>query len=119
VKHIVSVEPSNTFPEEPAYFQSPRNTEFHFTDNPNKYGQYSTFSIFGWTAEGKGRIVFQGPIESGPYASMTQNAAMITAHKQEPKTRIEISVNDTLEIAGTEYSIRLDRYGYVKLTPIS
>lgn len=116
MKHIIEVQPSTTFPEEPAYFQSPRDTELHFTDNPNKYGQYTTFSIFGWTAEGKGRIVFQGPIEQGPYASMSANGAMITAHKQEPKKRIEISVNDTLEIAGSEYSIRLDRYGYVKLT---
>jgi hypothetical protein len=50
---------------------------------------------------------------------MSANAAMITLHKQEPKRRIEISVNDTLEIAGTEYSIKLDRYGYVTLTPIA
>lgn len=119
MKHVIPTEPSSTFPEEPAYFQSPRNIELHFTDNPNRYGQYSTFSIFGWTKDGKGRIVDQGPIESGPVAFMSQNATMITAHRQEPKKRLELSVDDTLEISGTEYSIRLDRYGYVKLMVVA
>jgi len=119
MKHIIETQPSTTFPEEPAYFQSPRNVELHFIDNPNRYGQYSTYSIFGWTKDGKGRIVDQGPIESGPVAFMSQNGAMITAHRQEPKQRIEVSVNDTLEIAGTEYTIHLDRYGYVKLKPVA
>jgi hypothetical protein len=116
MKHVIPTEPSETFNENPNMFQSPRNFEIGFTDNPNRYGKLTTYSIFGWNEKTEARVEYQGPMVQGPYASMSANGVMITAHRQEPKARIDVSVNDTLEIDGREYSIRLDRYGYVKLT---
>lgn len=116
MKHIIPLEMSQTF-NDPNIFSTPREFEIHFTDNPNKYGQYTTFSIFGWNEKTAQRKVYQGRDGTlGPYATMSANGAMITAHKQKPKERLEVSLADTLEIDGVEYSIKMDRYGYVKLT---
>jgi hypothetical protein len=119
VKHIIPTEPSETFRENPNMFQSPRNLEIRFSDNPNKYGKLTSYSIFGWNEKTEARVEYQGPMVTGPYASMSANGVMITAHRQEPKDQMVVSVDDTLEIDGVEYSIRLDRYGYVKLTPVA
>lgn len=119
MKHIIPTEQSTTFHENPNIFQSPRNLEIRFSDNPNRYGKLTSYSIFGWNEKTAQRKVFQGPLEAGPYASMSANAVMITAHRQEPKDQMVVSVDDTLEIDGVEYSIHLDRMGYVKLTPVA
>jgi hypothetical protein len=115
MKHVIPTEQSETFTENPNMFQSPRNTEIWIKDNPTRYESLVTFSIFGWNEHTAARVEYQGPDVQGPYASMSKNAVVITAHKQEPKQRFEVSLDDTLEIDGREYGIRMDRYGYVKL----
>jgi hypothetical protein len=118
MKHVIPTVPSETFPDNPNFFSSPRNFEIRFTDNPTPYKQYSSFSIFGWNEKNAARVVHGGPIVQGPYASISENGVMLTAHKQEPKEFIKISIHDTLEIDGVEYSMKLNRYGYFTLIPV-
>ena len=118
MKHIIPLEICSTFDDE-NIFSSPRNFEIRFIDNPNKYGKLTTFSVFGWNEHTKQRVEYQGPLVQGPYATMSANGVMITAHKQEQKELLEVSLEDTLEIDGVEYTIQMDRYGYVKLFPVS
>lgn len=102
MKHIIPLEINPTFENE-NIFSSPRNIELHFTDDPRPYSTYNSHSVFGWNANEAQRVEFQGPLVQGPYATMSLNGVSITAHKQEPKTVINLSVNDTLEIDGIEY----------------
>ena len=118
-KIIVPTEQSQTFNDNPHMYQSPRELDIRITDTTYRYGRYTMFSVFGWTKDHADRIECGGPKVQGPYASMSAKGAMLTAHKQAPRPVLEISLQDTLEIAGVEYSIRMDRYGYVKLTPVA
>ena len=119
MKHIIPTEQSQTFHENPNIFQSPRNTEIWIKDNPTRYESLTTFSIFGWNEHTAQRVEYEGPNVQGPYASMSKNGVAITAHKQEPKDRIEVSLEDTLEIDGHEYAMKMNRYGYVELELLS
>lgn len=49
---------------------------------------------------------------------MSENATILTAHKQERREQIHVAEGDTLILRGTEYTISKDRYGYITLTPV-
>jgi hypothetical protein len=115
MKIVIPTEICPTF-NDPEIFSSPRDLDIRFTDVPRH--EYTNFSVFGWTDHTAQRVVDQGPMVQGPYASMSAKASMITAHKQAPRPKIFISKDDTLEIDGVEYSIKWDRYGYATLTKV-
>jgi hypothetical protein len=80
---------------------------------------YRTFHVGGWEPGNFHRVVCQGPLVEGPHAWMSENATILTAHQQERRERILVNEDDTVLLRGTEYAIRKDRYGYVKLTPVT
>jgi hypothetical protein len=79
---------------------------------------YNTYSVGGWEAGNFHRVVCQGPLVEGPHAWMSENATVLTAHKQARRERILVAAGDTVILRGTEYTIVKDRYGYINLTPV-
>lgn len=79
---------------------------------------YNTYSVGGWETGNYHRVVCGGPLVEGPHAWMSENATILTAHKQERREQILVAEGDTLILRGTEYTISKDRYGYITLTPV-
>jgi hypothetical protein len=90
-----------------------------FYKNVRGVDLYRTFSVGGWEAGNYHRVEHEGPLVEGPQAWMNQNDTTLTAHKQEPRERIIVTDGDTVILRGTGYTISPDRYGYVKLTPVT
>lgn len=99
------------------HFTGPQLTMFDKTYRGTDL--YTTFTVGGWEAGNFNRTVFQGPMVDGPHAYLNANATVLTAHKQERRETILITVEDTLTIRGAEFSISRDRYGYITLTPVA
>jgi hypothetical protein len=77
---------------------------------------YRTFSVGGWEAGSYHRVEHEGPLVEGPQAWMNENAITLTAHKQEPREQILVTDGDTIILRGTEYTVSVDRFGYIELT---
>lgn len=99
------------------HFTGPQLTMFDKTHRGTDL--YTTFTVGGWEAGNFNRKVFQGPMVDGPHAYLNANATVLTAHKQERRGTILITVEDTLTIRGAELTISRDRYGYISLTPVT
>ena len=63
------------------------------------------YSVFGWDADSRQRMVQDGPKVQGPVAYLQSKPDVITAHRQAPVTEIPVSVGDHLIIRCTEYVI--------------
>ncbi|HEX9089590.1 MAG TPA: hypothetical protein VF867_19015 [Arthrobacter sp.] len=99
------------------HFTGPQLTMFD--KNYRGTDLYSTFTVGGWEAGNFHRTVFQGPMVEGPHAYLNTNATVLTAHKQERREAILITVEDTLTIRGAEFAISRSRYGHITLTPVA
>lgn len=88
-----------------------------FCKNHRDTDLYNTYSVGGWEAENFHRVVDQGPLVEEPHAWMSENATILTAHRQVARERIIVSAGGTVVVRGTEYLVSKDRYGYMKLTP--
>lgn len=81
----------------------------------------------GWTAEGKGRAVDQGPLVQGPYAfafglcTVIDNHGGTAAEIEQAKAEgrlYHLKAGDNVEIAGTVYKVVLCKRGYVKFAVV-
>ena len=59
-----------------------------FYKNHNGTDLYNTYSVGGWEAGNYHRVVDMGPLVEGPHAWMSENATILTAHKQVKRERI-------------------------------
>ncbi len=83
--------------------------------------------ISGWSADGEGRLVFQGPMVPGPHASLVGRAAVMDNHggtgaewerARDEGRFFEVEPGDVLVIAGVEYALSLNPWKYPKLNTI-
>ena len=80
----------------------------------------------GWSAEGEGRTVTQGPMVQGPYAYVGGRCGVIDNHggthgeleRADGKGLLfRCKAGDILSVFGTSYTLSLCRRGYPTLTP--
>lgn len=76
---------------------------------------YDYYSFGGWTAEGEGRVVYQGPIVKGPHAYLFGQDIVLTAYEQEKETAYFIEVGTELVIGGSTYKVTKNRYTGLEL----
>ena len=86
------------------------------------------WSVGGWTEEGTGRLVFQGPLEQGPQGFVYGLAGVIdtrggTAREHRDADAkgllFDVEDGDELEMAGTVYKLTIDRRGYPHLAQVA
>lgn len=78
------------------------------------------YKVFGWTEDGKGRIVTGGDEVAGPYATLLEEPVMITATPiQRPTVVAYFEIGDTITIKGTTYAItEVPVFRDLKLVPV-
>lgn len=84
------------------HWGTPVLTMPYSADRPDLTRRYS---VFGWDADSRQRMVQDGPMVPGPVAYLQSKPDVLTAHRQAPVTEIPVSVGDHLIIRGTEYVI--------------
>lgn len=107
--------PQATFAQD--HFTGPQLAMFYKTHRGTDL--YNTYSVGGWEAGNFHRTVCEGPRVDGPHAWMNENATVLTARKQARREEILVEAGDHVILRGTEYEIVKDRYGYVKLVPVT
>ena len=84
--------------------------------------------VSGWSADGEGRLVFQGPMVQGPHASLVGRCAVMDNHggtkaqwerAAEAGLLFDVDPGDVLVIAGVEYVLSLSPWKYPKLNPLN
>lgn len=72
------------------------------------------FGVGGWTAEGKGRLIFKGPLVPGPQAYLFGKCSVIDNHGgtgaiearlREAGLRFDVNIGDTLVIEGSRFLV--------------
>ena len=97
-------------------------------EGANRQGGPGGWFVGGWTAEGEGRTVCQGPMVPGPYAYVGGRCGVLAAdprmgtkgaHDRAYMAGLlfQCKDGDTLTLHGTDYTLTLDRRGYPSLTP--
>lgn len=107
--------PQTTFTQD--HFTGPQLTMFHKTHRGTDL--FNTYNVGGWEAGNFHRTVCEGPRVDGPQAWLNENATVLTAHKQVKREEILVEAGDHVILRGTEYEIVKDRYGHVKLVPVT
>lgn len=109
------------------------------TRNPTRQGHLMTearilvagsnnragWGLCAWTAEGAGRIVFQGPMVQGPYASLFGLCSVIDNHggtgremrdAEAAGQLFRVEPGDTIVLEGVRYTVSVCPRGYPELT---
>ena len=82
------------------------------------------YALGGWTKDGMGRLVHEGPMVQGPHAYIYGEATVIARRggtsevlrqKDDAGLLFRCKAGDTLDIAGTTYTLTLNTRGYPSL----
>ena len=84
-------------------------------------GTWARFKLGGWTAEGEGRLVYQGPLVKGPQLYAFALASVIDNHGGTAKERADllaagmehdIEDGDMVTVDGVTYTVGVKAVGY-------
>lgn len=108
--HTLTVGPNETFRDRPEFWSALETLRIG----------YRCYSVGGWTANAKHRLIMQGPLVAGPAVYAFGHATVITAHREtETRTFVPANLGDLVTIGECTYRLDPANNQNIALTQLS